>query len=325
MSNLEELIRMLIDSGESEKIEFKSQYEISKSWRAEAVRDLIAMANTHGERPGHILLGVSDDGRIVGLPTQLDSAKLEEWLNGLIDPRVDFRYSEAKFEEGRVGVIEVPFSHQRFHLVKNDLNGTNERESLKKGQSWIRHNSSKRPPTRWDMAEMKAAFAKSIAPEPKLKLEFEQGGTELEVTTAWLDMRDSQQDSLARFMSSAVTSRDPFYEPGKFSLQFRLFNEGNTAANGISIFITIPNFVYFPTLNPTLRLISVLGPNSTHVDEDGRGIRIRFQSVTHKLYGNSDEVELVAKVRGQRLEFPWEAHAENMTHSSSGVLYVTVN
>lgn len=63
-------IRKMIENGESEKVEFKENFD------KEAVETAVAFANTKG---GVILIGISDKGEIKGVRIEKDT--LKNWAN----------------------------------------------------------------------------------------------------------------------------------------------------------------------------------------------------------------------------------------------------
>ncbi len=91
---LEKLIEM-IAKGENERVEFKEK--ITK----EIAKDLCALANTEG---GYLIIGVSDDKRIVG--TKEDLEKVYKVISE-IRPPLSFKIYERIIEKKRIIIIEV--------------------------------------------------------------------------------------------------------------------------------------------------------------------------------------------------------------------------
>jgi predicted HTH transcriptional regulator len=109
MTDLQELIRQ----GEGERLEFKKRttqpHRIS--------RTLSSLANTHG---GHVLVGVDDDGRIVGVrDAEEEMYQLREAAAHYIDPPLTtLRFREVE-EDGRVIlVVTVPESPEKPHRAQ---------------------------------------------------------------------------------------------------------------------------------------------------------------------------------------------------------------
>jgi len=89
----------LIESGESETIEFKATFD------REVIETATAFANTKG---GVILIGVSDNGEIEGI--QIGKETLRDWVNQIsqgTDPRVIPEVEFNQTEEKNVAVIRI--------------------------------------------------------------------------------------------------------------------------------------------------------------------------------------------------------------------------
>lgn len=103
-------------AGEGQRVEFKSA--IAKHSPKEFLETVVAFANSDG---GTILLGVNDEGKVVGLPEiERERKRILEWCSKLIDPPVDARPYGGTAEGKQIVVVEVPPSSQRPHqLVEN--------------------------------------------------------------------------------------------------------------------------------------------------------------------------------------------------------------
>ncbi|MGA0560024.1 helix-turn-helix domain-containing protein [Larkinella sp. VNQ87] len=101
----------LIAQGEGTRLEFKST--IHTAYRI--ARTLTALSNTSG---GLLLIGVSDDGRIAGVDSELhEMQKIEKATDFLIDPAISVSY-EVVEENGRpVIVVEIPESDEKPHYA----------------------------------------------------------------------------------------------------------------------------------------------------------------------------------------------------------------
>ncbi|MGM9510753.1 AlbA family DNA-binding domain-containing protein [Larkinella sp. GY13] len=101
----------LIARGEGTRLEFKST--IHTAYRI--ARTLTAFSNTSG---GLLLIGVSDDGRVSGIESELyEMQKIEKATDLLIDPAISVSY-EVINELGRqVILIEVAESDEKPHYA----------------------------------------------------------------------------------------------------------------------------------------------------------------------------------------------------------------
>jgi len=102
---IEAVIRM-IRSAEGEKLEFKK--EISR----EIGKDVCALANTRG---GYILLGVDDDGNIIGVDAEKTIQRMSDIVQGIYPaPKVSFEKSSIGAKE--IVIIQVETTDKLFSL-----------------------------------------------------------------------------------------------------------------------------------------------------------------------------------------------------------------
>lgn len=119
--NLQELTQ-LVSLGEGKFIEFKRQ--VPKPERI--AKEIIAIANTNG---GRLLLGVGDDGTIVGVrDAEEEEYALRQALNEHCDPPVEFTTVRIPVTTKReVILVNVPESQKKPHFLVNGA--TNGRRS----------------------------------------------------------------------------------------------------------------------------------------------------------------------------------------------------
>jgi len=115
MTRIKRVIK-LIDNGEGETIEFKS------SFQKEVISTIVAFANAKG---GKILIGVGDDGDIVGVVLKKET--LQEWINQIktnTSPSVIPDIYEEIVENKTVVIIDVkeypikPISYKNRYLTR---------------------------------------------------------------------------------------------------------------------------------------------------------------------------------------------------------------
>lgn len=97
----------MIRKGESEEVEFK------KTVTPDIGKDIVAMANTSG---GFILVGVSDDGKIVGAPKDAEQ-RISDILISII-PSIRVKIHSKNIEEKKIVIIWVPRS-PKIHTFRN--------------------------------------------------------------------------------------------------------------------------------------------------------------------------------------------------------------
>ncbi|MBC6989727.1 helix-turn-helix domain-containing protein [Hymenobacter sp. BT491] len=91
-------LRELIAQGEGERLEFKKK----TTHPTRISRTLASLANTHG---GRVLVGVDDDGRIVGVrDAEEEIYVLRQAAEHYVEPPLTLQFREVE-EEGRVVVI----------------------------------------------------------------------------------------------------------------------------------------------------------------------------------------------------------------------------
>lgn len=127
----DEQVALLIREGEGLAVEFKERYS------SRIDQDIVAFANARG---GRVLLGVSDDGKIVGETLTNDlKAKLNDLARNC-KPRISVQTSQA----GKVVVVEVPEGAEKPYSCSDGyfrrLNGTTQKMGHDEIQIMFREN-----------------------------------------------------------------------------------------------------------------------------------------------------------------------------------------
>lgn len=114
---LQELTQ-LASLGEGANLEFKRKVPRP----ARIAKELIAFANTHG---GRLLLGVDDDGAVVGLrDVEEEEFVLRRAMNSYSDPVVEFSVERVPVAHRRdVVIVHVPESGKKPHFLVSPENG----------------------------------------------------------------------------------------------------------------------------------------------------------------------------------------------------------
>lgn len=106
-----EALRALIARGESLEVEFKGEASHPVS-DADLVETIVCLANRPGDRPGWLLVGVEDDGRITGARPRhhdrTDPLRVQALIAGQTRPSVSVRAVMVPVGEQDVLAIEVP-------------------------------------------------------------------------------------------------------------------------------------------------------------------------------------------------------------------------
>ncbi len=103
----------LIEKGEDSQTQFKERFDSIDSLAAE----ICAFSNSNG---GNILVGVSDDGDIIGLSKD-EIQKLNQWVSNAcsqkIDPQVSVTTQNTKYMDKIVVHINVPTGTNKFYMA----------------------------------------------------------------------------------------------------------------------------------------------------------------------------------------------------------------
>lgn len=205
---LSEMLPILRDAGEGQHVEFMAKYPENGY---ELSREIAAFASSNS---GTILIGVSDDGRLLGLP-DLDSntardkllRRIEGLCSGNIRPAITPVVKFAQENNAIVLVIEVPRGSQPIYYSKHT--------------PYIRHLTSSRPAEPHEVIDRitESLITKSVEPtENDAKSNFLSSIAESLITTliladqvemrnvdSWLDYMDSQASGLAaQFREAAL-------------------------------------------------------------------------------------------------------------------------
>ncbi len=101
----------LVEQGEGVRLEFKRT--LSSAYRI--ARTLAAFANTSG---GTLLIGVADDGRLVGVSSELrEMSRIEEAADQLIDPPLSVSYETLSPDGRKLLILTIAESDEKPHYV----------------------------------------------------------------------------------------------------------------------------------------------------------------------------------------------------------------
>lgn len=106
-------IRKLIESGESQTLDFK--FEISDSKKI--ARTFVAFANTDG---GTLLIGVKDNGAIAGVRSEEEFYMIEAASKMYCKPEVPFQTRRWNVEGKTILELNIPKSSQKPHYALTD-------------------------------------------------------------------------------------------------------------------------------------------------------------------------------------------------------------
>jgi len=122
---MDELLSALRYKSEGTDIDFKStQYRFigaNDDDKSEMLKDILAIANAWRDGAGYILLGFKDQrphpALVMGINASIDDAKLQQFVNGKVKPKLTFKYDEVLYEGKTVGIITIPKQNRPFYLA----------------------------------------------------------------------------------------------------------------------------------------------------------------------------------------------------------------
>jgi hypothetical protein len=137
------LMEELLNEEESSTLDFKrDQYPFDKQSddvKSELLKDILAFANAWRRTDAYIVIGVDDvkggRSKVVGVSSQLDDARIQQFVNSKSNRPIIFSYEAFPFEGVQLGVIQVPVQDRPIYL-KSDYG------KLRRDTVYIRRNSS---------------------------------------------------------------------------------------------------------------------------------------------------------------------------------------
>ena len=139
--NDQELLAKLLNSQESDRLDFKShQYDLTcKDGKSKFIKDIAAMANTPRDSAAYIVVGIEEQAGkvtgITGVTEHPDEAELGRIVSARVDPAPRFSYRQVSYKDKSIGLIEIPCDQPVPVLPRNDY-GLLRRKSV-----YIRRNT----------------------------------------------------------------------------------------------------------------------------------------------------------------------------------------
>lgn len=111
---MERQIEQMILQGESATLEFKK--ELGEPFAI--IQTVVAFANTEG---GSILIGVNDDGNVVGIDEiRKAKKKISEWVESRCDPPVEITFDTISIKEKKILRVLVPKGNNPPYLHRDN-------------------------------------------------------------------------------------------------------------------------------------------------------------------------------------------------------------
>jgi len=106
-------LKALILQGEGLTLDFKQTISSARK----IAKTLVAFANTEG---GRLLIGVKDNGRIVGADVSEELYMIDSAARVFSQPLITFEYEEHEYKDKRVLEVYIPPSDYRPHKAKTE-------------------------------------------------------------------------------------------------------------------------------------------------------------------------------------------------------------
>jgi len=107
-------LRLLIEDGENLEVEFKGEEHAALSDR-DLVKDVVCLSNRGGSRPGYLIIGVEDDGKVTGARPRheagiIDPIRIQALVANRTRPSLSCRVEVVPYQKKSILIIEVPIS-----------------------------------------------------------------------------------------------------------------------------------------------------------------------------------------------------------------------
>jgi len=138
---LQQILGILQRRPEQSLFDWKIDLDIKDDTKkAELIKDVSAIANGTTKDNGYIFYGVNPNLKnpIVGIRNNLDDAQFQQIVNTKINPEIDFTYYEVKSDGATLGIISIPPTTRKPHIISRDYG------RIREGQIFIRRGSSTR-------------------------------------------------------------------------------------------------------------------------------------------------------------------------------------
>jgi predicted HTH transcriptional regulator len=148
---VDEILALLKKTPEQAGFDWKRDFghPVDDDSRGEVIKDICAVANASALSYGFIIYGVDPrrSDPVVGVSKPYDDAKLQQLLQGKVDPQPSFLYYEVSAGPKTIAVIQIAPSKKRPFIIRVDLG------KIRKGQIVIRRGSSTDGVTLTDLAD----------------------------------------------------------------------------------------------------------------------------------------------------------------------------
>lgn len=147
-TELEQIIRY---NSEGSNLDYKKEeYVLGKSEKKnEILKDISAFANHHSDSDKYIIIGVKEKDGVASefyeIENLTDEATYQQFLFDNIEPKINFEYKSAIFEEKQIAYFRIFGNKNRPYLFKKNLqNPVTKKPEYRIGDGFIKVGSSSR-------------------------------------------------------------------------------------------------------------------------------------------------------------------------------------
>ena len=148
-----ELLRSLLEGGETSSVDFKRELHLDRDReKAEFVRDILGLANTHLSGRRFLVIGIDDNGiEYASADATITSSRIEQILNAWVEPVPLVRTRRILWNTQELLLIEIVREAAKLPYVARKTHG-----KLKEDITYARHGPHTEPatPTEEEMIRM---------------------------------------------------------------------------------------------------------------------------------------------------------------------------
>lgn len=188
----EDLEQIIKYDSEGSNLDYKKEeYSLGKNVKKnEILKDISAFANHHSDIDKYIIIGIKEENGIAGqffeIENLTDEATYQQFLNENIEPKINFEYKSATFEQKQIAYFRIFGNKNRPYLFKKNLqNPITKKPEYKIGDGFIKVGSSSR---KLDRSDFENIYKKRFSEKDRkndLKIETYFAVTDNEKIAKW--------------------------------------------------------------------------------------------------------------------------------------------
>ena len=206
-----EIVEFIRTLPEQSKVDCKADLRLDNDYlKSELVKDITAIANAHGDHVGYLFYGIdlAKGDPVVGIKTHHDDATLQQIVAPKLEHAPSFLYYEASIRESTIGVVVIPPSNMRPHIIRTSYG------KLHAGGIPIRRGSSTTWSNSQDLRLMHAAATDVVGVGELVMLASDPSiPTSALAVRAWNYATDAGHEDAARVLKLEITGYGPDHGP----------------------------------------------------------------------------------------------------------------